>query len=82
MSKFDACRKIIANPQQANNPKPTNILKLTAVPSSKPQPVICPHCGFTIFDNEVIRSRCVKPIDGTAKCRCKQWVNVPIIFSQ
>jgi|GEM_PF-5543820 len=37
-------------------------------------------CGHCICDSEgVIRSRCVKLHEGTALCRCKRWVKVPIV---
>ena len=37
-------------------------------------------CGFRICDSEgIIRSRCVKLVEGEALCRCKRWVKVPII---
>ena len=39
------------------------------------KPVTC-VCGHLIFDGEVIRSRCVRPSDMKAKCRCKQWVSL------
>lgn len=39
--------------------------------------VVC-VCGHVIFDGEAIRSRCVKPAEGLALCRCKRWVEVPI----
>lgn len=40
--------------------------------------VVC-QCGHRICDGEgVIRSRCVKITEGTALCRCKAWVKVPI----
>ncbi|MDW6004734.1 hypothetical protein [Vibrio mangrovi] len=36
-------------------------------------------CGHRICDREgVIRSRCVKIVEGMALCRCKRWVRVPI----
>lgn len=36
-------------------------------------------CGHRICDSEgIIRSRCVKLIEGEALCRCKRWVKVPI----
>jgi len=35
-------------------------------------------CGHTLYDGQMIRSRCVNVRDGTALCRCKQWVAVPI----
>ncbi|WP_038225768.1 hypothetical protein [Vibrio sp. ER1A] len=42
------------------------------------QPVDC-ICGHRICDERgVIRSRCVKIHEGTALCRCKRWVEVPI----
>lgn len=42
--------------------------------------VSCPHCGYTLFDGEVVRSRVVKPLQGTALCKCKKWVPVPISY--
>lgn len=42
------------------------------------EPVVC-ECGHRICDSEgVIRSRCIKLIEGIALCRCKLWVKVPI----
>ncbi len=41
--------------------------------------VIC-TCGHCICDSEgIIRSRCVKLHEGTALCRCKRWVKVPVV---
>lgn len=45
-----------------------------------PGDVVC-ECGHTIWDGEAIRSRCVKPAEGVALCRCKRWVAVPIGLS-
>ena len=81
MSKFNQLYEIIDG-KSLPTPKPAPKLNLVPHPVSKPQPVLCPHCGFTIFDGDAIRSRCVKPIQAVAKCRCKQWVDVPIVFSQ
>lgn len=47
-------------------------------PEKRPASVIC-ECGFKIFDGEVIRSRVVHLQRGEAKCRCKRWVQVPIL---
>ncbi|MFP4615581.1 MAG: hypothetical protein ACLFRB_06865 [Thiohalorhabdus sp.] len=41
------------------------------------QRVVC-ECGHVVYDGEVIRARCVHPESGTAKCRCKRWVAVPV----
>ncbi|SIO94646.1 hypothetical protein [Vibrio spartinae] len=41
--------------------------------------VVC-ICGHRICDSEgVIRSRCVKLVEGMALCRCKRWVKVPVL---
>lgn len=40
--------------------------------------VSCGDCHRKIFDGQVIRARAVNVIDGTALCRCKKWVKVPI----
>lgn len=45
--------------------------------AATPAPVRC-ACGHPIWDGAVIRSRCVKPREGLALCRCKRWVRVPI----
>lgn len=44
-------------------------------------PVHC-ECGRVIFDGEVITSRVVRlfPV-AAAKCRCKRWVVVPVVYS-
>lgn len=81
MSEFEQCRRIINGEQSATQSK-APVLTLTPAPLRKPQPVICPHCGFTIFDGDAIRSRCVKPVEAVAKCRCKRFISVPIVFSQ
>lgn len=44
------------------------------------QRVIC-ECGRVVYDGEVVRSRCVHPESGTALCRCKRWVAVPILLA-
>lgn len=43
----------------------------------------CSHCGHVIFDGTAIRSRVVTVGEGNslAKCRCKHWVSVPVVFS-
>ena len=42
------------------------------------KPVDC-VCGHWICDSAgIIRSRCVKIHEGTALCRCKRWLKVPI----
>ncbi len=43
----------------------------------RPEPMRC-DCGHRIFYGELIRSRCAKPADGLALCRCKRWVEVPV----
>jgi len=49
-----------------------------AASNSEVQEVVC-QCGHRICDSEgVIRSRCVKIVEGIALCRCKRWVEVPI----
>jgi hypothetical protein len=45
-----------------------------------PSAVTC-ECGHRIYDGVVIRSRCIDPRKGTALCRCKRWVRVPIELS-
>ena len=45
--------------------------------SMPPDAVSC-KCGHRIFDGQVVRSRCVKPAEGIALCRCKEWVKVPV----
>jgi len=47
--------------------------------SDAPDPVRC-KCGNKIFDGEAITSRCVKPAEGIALCKCKRWVPVPIRY--
>ena len=40
--------------------------------------VVC-SCGHCIFTHQgMIRSRCVNVGEGTALCRCKKWVKVPV----
>lgn len=43
----------------------------------------CPNCGTTLFDGLVIKSRVVRvlPKGAEAKCRCKEWVAVPVSYS-
>ncbi|MCW8830558.1 MAG: hypothetical protein OQK32_03450 [Gammaproteobacteria bacterium] len=38
-------------------------------------------CGHPIYDGEMLKSRCVDIHAGTALCRCKKWVEVPIRFN-
>lgn len=42
--------------------------------------VYCGDCSRKIFDGQVIRARAVNVVDGTALCRCKKWVDVPITW--
>ena len=49
-----------------------------SVRSVQPVETVTCICGHRIFDGEVVRSRCVKLHEGTALCRCKQWVSVPV----
>lgn len=42
----------------------------------------CSHCGHVIFDGQAIKSRVVV-LDTTqarAKCKCKAWVSVPVVY--
>ena len=39
------------------------------------------YCGHRIVDGEVIGSRCVKPTEGLALCRCKRWVEVSLALA-
>lgn len=45
------------------------------------QPIDCP-CGWRIFDGEVIRARVVRLVGHgvEAKCRCKEWLRVPLWY--
>ncbi len=45
-------------------------------------PVRC-TCGHLIFDGAAIKSRVVllDTAGGKAKCRCKRWVSVPVVYS-
>lgn len=49
--------------------------------SLRPQ-VRCPHCRSVVFDGEVIKSRIVKVLanGAEAKCYCKAWVEVPVVY--
>lgn len=52
------------------------------VSSQKVSEVIC-ICGHRICDSDgIIRSRCVKLVEGEALCRCKRWVKVPIVSKE
>ena len=44
--------------------------------------VRCHQCGQVIFDGLVIKSRVVRllPIGAEAKCRCKAWVKMPVVY--
>jgi len=44
--------------------------------------VKCPKCHKIIFDGDVIKSRIVKvlPTGAEAKCSCKSWVSVPLVY--
>lgn len=57
--------------------------KVLAHPA-RPAEVRC-SCGFSVFDGDVVRARVVRLVDGgagaEAKCRCKQWVRVPLMYS-
>ena len=56
-----------------------------AVSQQEPQPtpdtVEC-ECGHTICLDGFIKSRCVNIHEGTALCRCKKWVSVPLQFKE
>lgn len=53
-------------------------MKASAANESPVKEVVC-QCGHRICDSEgVIRSRCVKIVEGVALCRCKVWVEVPV----
>jgi hypothetical protein len=45
--------------------------------------VICPRCEHVIFDGEAVLSRCVLVEDhgAKAKCKCKEWVRVPLVYA-
>ena len=45
--------------------------------------VRCGTCRQVVFDGIVIKSRVVRvlPRGVEAKCRCKQWVAVPLVYS-
>lgn len=46
------------------------------------RPAVRCGCGHVIFDGEVIRARAVKVLarGAEAKCRCKEWVAVPVSY--
>lgn len=45
-------------------------------------PVRCHHCGKVIFDGDVVKSRVLKVLTqgAQAKCQCKTWVSLPLIY--
>lgn len=45
--------------------------------------VICPECKHVIFDGTAVLSRCVLIEDdgAKAKCKCKEWVRVPLAYA-
>ncbi|PHS23484.1 MAG: hypothetical protein COA83_09605 [Methylophaga sp.] len=49
----------------------------------RPQ-VRCPHCRSVIFDGLVIKSRIIRVLfcGAEAKCYCKAWVVVPLVYSE
>lgn len=53
----------------------------TAAPAPRPR-VQC-KCGHVVFDGEVLLSRCVliEAHGARAKCKCKEWVRVPLIYA-
>ncbi|AWL12824.1 hypothetical protein HMF8227_02372 [Saliniradius amylolyticus] len=50
-------------------------------PAQLPADAVKCHCGFVIYDGEVVRSRVLNPHKQLAKCRCKAWVKVPVGYS-
>jgi hypothetical protein len=44
--------------------------------------VRCPNCNNMLFDGEVIKSRIIRVLlnGSEAKCRCKKWVAVPLVY--
>lgn len=44
--------------------------------------VRCAACGHVVFDGNAIKSRVVvvSETGAQAKCRCKRWVSVPIVY--
>jgi len=56
----------------------------TAYLSPPRREVRCPHCDHVLFDRIVIRSRVVRVCpDGSveAKCRCKHWLPLPLVYT-
>ncbi|MES9882253.1 MAG: hypothetical protein ABW185_15375 [Sedimenticola sp.] len=53
------------------------------VETIRPQ-VRCPTCQTVIFNGLVIKSRVLRllPAGAEAKCRCKAWVPVPVVYSR
>lgn len=45
--------------------------------------VICPQCHHVVFDGQAVLSRCVLVEDhgAKAKCKCKEWVRVPLVYA-
>ena len=45
--------------------------------------VHCHQCGQKVFDGLVVKSRIVRVLlhGAEAKCRCKAWVQVPLVYS-
>lgn len=49
-----------------------------------PRAIIKHPCGHKIFDGEAIKSRVLKVLPSgecVALCRCKAWVQVPLVYS-
>ena len=54
----------------------------TIDPPTRPK-VRCQQCGHVIFDGDAIKSRVVilDTPNARAKCRCKAWVSVPVVYA-
>lgn len=59
------------------------VAKQQNVQSIRPE-VKCPNCRKTIFDGDVIKSRIVKVLanGAEAKCSCKSWVQLPLVYQK
>lgn len=56
---------------------------LALIPTPERDRVICPACKHVIFDGTAVLSRCVLIEDhgAKAKCKCKEWVRVPLVYA-
>lgn len=58
-------------------------MQSAATKTREPARVACPHCARVVFDGGVVRARVLKVLDHgcMAKCQCKAWIRVPLVYA-